>query len=59
MNRNSRNWKRLLKKHQVLQLVAACDALTANFIQQAGIEEKAMPLGERVRQTINKVVKIV
>jgi len=59
MDRNSRNWRRLLKKHQVLQLVAACDALTAKLIQQAGIEEKAMPLGERVCQTINKVVKIV
>jgi hypothetical protein len=53
MDRNRRNWKRLLKKHQPLQLVAACDALTAKLI----IEEKAMPLGERVRQTINKVVK--
>ena len=36
MDRNRRNWKRLLKKHQPLQLVAACDALTAKLIQQAG-----------------------
>jgi 2-methylisocitrate lyase-like PEP mutase family enzyme len=31
-----RNWKRLLKKHKPLQLVAAGDALTAKLIQQAG-----------------------
>jgi hypothetical protein len=31
-----RNWKRLLKKHKPLQLIAAGDALTAKLIQQAG-----------------------
>jgi 2-methylisocitrate lyase-like PEP mutase family enzyme len=31
-----RNWKRLLKKHKPIQLVAAGDALTAKLIQQAG-----------------------
>jgi 2-methylisocitrate lyase-like PEP mutase family enzyme len=31
-----RNWKRLLKKHKPMQLVAAGDALTAKLIQQAG-----------------------
>jgi methylisocitrate lyase len=36
MDRPRRNWKRLLKKHQPLQLVAACDALTAKLIEQAG-----------------------
>ena len=36
MDRTRRNWKRLLKKHQPLQLIAACDALTAKLIQQAG-----------------------
>jgi len=36
MDRNRRNWKRLLKKHQPLQLVAASDALTAKLIKQAG-----------------------
>src|SRR5437016_4510098 len=36
MDRAQRNWKRLLKKHQPLQLVAACDALTAKLIEQAG-----------------------
>src|SRR6267154_672263 len=36
MDRNRRNWKRLLKKHQPLQLVAASDALTAKLIEQAG-----------------------
>jgi 2-methylisocitrate lyase-like PEP mutase family enzyme len=33
---NKRNWKRLLKKHKPIQLVAACDALTAKLIEQAG-----------------------
>jgi 2-methylisocitrate lyase-like PEP mutase family enzyme len=33
---NKRNWKRLLKKHKPMQLVAACDALTAKLIEQAG-----------------------
>jgi 2-methylisocitrate lyase-like PEP mutase family enzyme len=32
-----RNWKRLLKKHKPMQLVAAGDALTAKLIQQAGL----------------------
>lgn len=36
MDRNRRNWKRLLKKHQPLQLAAACDALTAKLIERAG-----------------------
>jgi len=31
-----RNWKRLLKKHKPMQLVAAGDALTAKLIEQAG-----------------------
>ncbi|HEV7674732.1 MAG TPA: isocitrate lyase/PEP mutase family protein [Candidatus Angelobacter sp.] len=36
MEHHRRNWKRLLKKHKPMQLVAACDALTAKLIEQAG-----------------------
>lgn len=36
MRDQKRNWKKLLKKHGVLQLPAAGDALTAKLIQQAG-----------------------
>jgi hypothetical protein len=32
----SRNWKRLLRQQQQLLLSAACDALTAKLIEQAG-----------------------
>src|SRR5437764_936978 len=36
MLHRQKNWKRLLKQHKPLQLPAACDALTAKMIQQAG-----------------------
>jgi len=36
MLHRQRNWKRLLKQHKLLQLPAACDALTAKMIEQAG-----------------------
>ncbi len=36
MESNRRNWKRVLKKHAPLLLPAACDALTAKMIEQAG-----------------------
>jgi 2-methylisocitrate lyase-like PEP mutase family enzyme len=36
MNKRQRNWKALLKKHAPLLLPAACDALTAKLIQDAG-----------------------
>jgi 2-methylisocitrate lyase-like PEP mutase family enzyme len=36
MEHRQRNWKRLLKEHKPMQLPAACDALTAKLIQQAG-----------------------
>jgi 2-methylisocitrate lyase-like PEP mutase family enzyme len=36
MEHRQRDWKRLLKKHAPLLLPAACDALTAKLIQQAG-----------------------
>src|SRR5947207_10644608 len=36
MLHRQRNWKRLLKQHKPLQLPAACDALSAKMIQQAG-----------------------
>ena len=36
MNSRQRNWKRLLKKHAPLLLPAACDALTAKLIEDAG-----------------------
>jgi methylisocitrate lyase len=32
----NRNWKKLLRKHKQLLLPAACDALTAKLIEQAG-----------------------
>src|SRR3954470_18208327 len=32
----NRNWKRLLRQHKQLLLPAACDALTAKLIEQAG-----------------------
>lgn len=32
----NRDWKRLLRKHKLLVLPAACDALTAKLIEQAG-----------------------
>jgi 2-methylisocitrate lyase-like PEP mutase family enzyme len=36
MEHRQRNWKRLLKQHKLLQLPAACDALTAKLIEDAG-----------------------
>ena len=36
MEHRQRNWKRLLKQHAPLLLPAACDALTAKLIEQAG-----------------------
>jgi 2-methylisocitrate lyase-like PEP mutase family enzyme len=36
MEHRQRNWKRLLKHHAPLQLPAACDALTAKLVEQAG-----------------------
>ena len=36
MEHRQRNWKRLLKTHAPLLLPAACDALGAKLIQQAG-----------------------
>jgi 2-methylisocitrate lyase-like PEP mutase family enzyme len=36
MEHRQRNWKRLLKQHAPLLLPAACDALTAKLIAQAG-----------------------
>lgn len=36
MEHRQRNWKRLLKRHAPLLLPAACDALTAKLIEQAG-----------------------
>jgi 2-methylisocitrate lyase-like PEP mutase family enzyme len=36
MEHRHRNWKRLLKQHAPLLLPAACDALTAKLIEQAG-----------------------
>ncbi len=36
MEHRQRNWKHLLKKHAPLLLPAACDALTAKLIEQAG-----------------------
>src|SRR5438046_2393406 len=36
MNKRQRSWKALLKKHAPLLLPAACDALTAKLIQDAG-----------------------
>src|SRR5216684_3884269 len=36
MEHRQRNWKRLLKKYSPLLLPAACDALTAKLIEQAG-----------------------
>jgi 2-methylisocitrate lyase-like PEP mutase family enzyme len=36
MESRQHNWKRLLKKHAPLQLPAACDALTAKIIEDAG-----------------------
>ena len=36
MEQRQRDWKKLLKKHAPLLLPAACDALTAKLIQEAG-----------------------
>src|SRR5437868_4880046 len=36
MEHRQRNWKRLLKQHAPLLLPAACDALSAKLIEQAG-----------------------
>jgi len=36
MDHRQRSWKRLLKQHAPLLLPAACDALTAKLIEQAG-----------------------
>jgi methylisocitrate lyase len=36
MQYRQQSWKRLLKQHAPLQLPAACDALTAKLIEQAG-----------------------
>jgi 2-methylisocitrate lyase-like PEP mutase family enzyme len=36
MEHRQHDWKRLLKQHQPMRLPAACDALTAKLIEQAG-----------------------